>query len=83
MRDRVNFFAVKQIFYRFAVAKIDVVNRHVASETGNIRTLDLRVIEVVEVVENDDLMPGGQQLLDKMRANKSSTACHEDSHCAN
>ena len=78
--DRVQFFAAKQISQGFAVAKIDVTNGHFAGETGNVRMLNLRIVKIVEVIEDDNVMPGCEQFLNKMRADKPSAASDQDSH---
>jgi hypothetical protein len=44
--------------------------------------LDLRIVEVIEIVEDDDFMPHGEQFLGKMRPDKAGTACDQDSHGA-
>src|SRR5437773_10520910 len=80
VRDRVHFFAAKHTSHGFAVAKIGAANSYVGGETGNIRMLDTRIVKIVEVIQDDDFMPDSKQVLDKMRADKASTACDQDSH---
>jgi hypothetical protein len=43
-----------------------VVNGYVPGETGNVLVLDLRIIKIVEVIEDDHIVTGREQLLDKM-----------------
>jgi hypothetical protein len=57
-----------------------VVHRHVFGKTGNVCVLYLRIVKIIEVVENGDFMPGREQLLDKMRPNETGAACDENSH---
>ena len=57
-----------------------MVNGYVLDETGNVRVLDLRIVKIVEVIEDDHIMAGREQLLDKMRSNKTRAACHQNSH---
>src|SRR4030095_9306628 len=80
MRNRLKFLAMKQISHRRAVAKIDVVHGHVIGNTCNVCVFYLRIIKIIEVVEDGDLMSGREQLLDKMRPNETGAACNEDSH---
>ena len=80
MRDRVNFLPMKQITHRRAVAKIDVADGYVFRKTGNVRALDLWIVKIIEVIDDDDFMPGLQQLLDKMRPDETRAACDQDSH---
>jgi hypothetical protein len=44
--------------------------------------LDLRIIKIVEVIEDDDLVSARQQLLDEMRSNETRATCHQNSHGA-
>src|SRR5207247_10365999 len=55
--DRFKFFAMKQTPHRCAVPKIDVMNRHVFGDTRNVCVLDLRVVKIVEVIEDGDFVP--------------------------
>src|SRR5215467_3695347 len=80
MRDRVNFLPMKQVSHRRAVAKIDVADGHVLRKTGNVRALDLWIVEIIEVVKDHDSIPGGKQLLDKVRPDKPRAACNQNSH---
>src|ERR1051325_4782278 len=80
MRDRVNFFTVKQVSHRRAIAKIDMADGHVLRKTGNVRALDLWVVEIVEIVKDDDGISGRKQLVDKVRPDKPRTACDQNSH---
>src|SRR2546423_1486031 len=82
MRDCVNFLAVKQVSHRRAVAKIDVADGYVFGKTSNIRVLNLWIVKIIEIVEDDDFMPGRQELLDKMRPDETRAACDQDSHGA-
>jgi hypothetical protein len=82
MHDRVHFFAAKHSSHRVALSKIDVTNVYVFCKTSNIRVLDLRIVKIIEIVQDDDFMTHGEQLLGKMRPDKASTACDYDSHGA-
>src|ERR1041385_4508801 len=76
VRDRVHFSAAKHTSHRVAVAKIDLTNAYLFCETGYVRVLDLRIVEVIEIVEDEDFMPGGEQLLGKMRPDETGAACN-------
>ena len=78
--NRVYFFAVKHSSHRVALAKIDVTNAYVFCETSNVRMFNPRIVKIIEIVQDNDFMPDGEQLLDKMRADKASAACDQDSH---
>ena len=78
--NRVYFFAVKHSSHRVAIAKIDVTNAYVFCETSNVRMLDPGIVKIIEIVKDNDFMPDGEQLLDKMRADKAGTACDQHSH---
>jgi len=57
-----------------------MVNRHIFGDGGNVRVLDLRIVKIVEVIEDGDLMPSREQFLGKMRADETSASSHENSH---
>ena len=57
MRDGFKLFGMKQISHRGAVAEIEMVNRHIFGNGGNVCMLDLRIVKIVEVIEDRDLMP--------------------------
>ena len=59
-----------------------MVNGYVRCETGNVCMFDLRIIKIVEVIEDDDLVSARQQLLDEMRSNETRATCHQNSHVA-
>jgi hypothetical protein len=59
-----------------------VANGYVFCETSDVRVLDLRVVEIIEIIQDDDFMPHIEQLLGKMRPDKAGTACDQDSHGA-
>ena len=82
MHDRVYFFAAKQSSDRVALSKINMANGYVFCETSNVRMLDLRIVKIIEIVQDDDFMPRSEQLLGKMRPDKAGAACDQDSHKA-
>ncbi len=44
--------------------------------------LDLRIVKIIEIVQDDDFMPDRDQLLGKMRPDKAGAACDQNSHGA-
>ena len=60
MRDRIELFRVKNISHRRGVAKIDMVNRHILGNGGDIRALNQRIVKIIEIVQNRDFMSGGE-----------------------
>src|SRR5258705_10690008 len=75
VHDGVYFFTAKHGSHRVVLAKIDVANGHVFCETSNVRVLDLRIVKIIEIVQDDDFMPDSEQLLGKMRPDKTGAAC--------
>ena len=75
VHDGVYFFAAKHSSDRLALSKIDVTNGYVFCKTSNVRVLDLRIVKIIEIVQDDDFMPDSEQLLGKVRPDKASTAC--------
>jgi hypothetical protein len=57
-----------------------VTNGYVFCEASNVRVLDLRMVKIVEIVQDDDFMPDSEQLLGKMRPDKPGAASDHDSH---
>src|SRR6185369_4127132 len=82
MNDHIDFFATKHSSHRVVLSKIDVANGYVFCETSNVHLLDLRIVKIIEIVEDDDVMIGSEQLFNQVRPDKASTACHQDSHGA-
>src|SRR6266487_383950 len=82
VRNCINFLAVKQVSHRRAVPKIDVAHDHVLGKTSNIRVLNLWIVKIIEIVEDDHVVPVRQELLDKMRPDETGAACDQDSHGA-
>jgi hypothetical protein len=37
--------------------------------------LDLRIVKIIEIVQDDDFMPRSEELLGKVRPDKASAAC--------
>jgi len=65
---------------RVAVSKIDVTHGYVFCETSNVRALDLRIVKIIEIVQDDDFMPRSEQLLGKVRPDKAGAASDQNSH---
>jgi hypothetical protein len=82
MGDCINFLAVKQVSHRRAVAKIDVADGYVLGKTGDVSLLNPRIVKIIEVVKDDHVVPGRQELLDKMRPDETRAACDQNSHVA-
>src|SRR5262245_1130042 len=78
--DRAQFFAAKHTPHGFAVAKVDAANSYVARETCNVRVLNLWIVKIIEVVQDNDFMPRGEQLFGKMRPDETGATCDQDSH---
>jgi hypothetical protein len=56
-----------------------VANGYVFCKISNVRVLDLRIVKIIEIVQDDDFMPASEQLLNQMRPDKAGTACDQDS----
>jgi len=59
-----------------------VVNSHIFGEAANVRLLDLRIVKIVEVVEDSDGISRREQAFSEMGADETSPACNQDSHAA-
>ena len=80
MENRVEFLVSKNITNFVGVPKIDIVQSNVFRERGNVLSLDLWIVEIVEVVDDGDVMPIAEKPFDQMRADESCTAGHENFH---
>ena len=80
--DDVYFFAAKQSPHRVALSKIDVANSYVFCKISNVRVLDLRIVKIIEIVQDHDFMSDSEQLLNQMRPDKAGAACNQNSHGA-
>src|SRR5436309_14461213 len=78
--DRVEFFAAENISHRSIVAKIDMVNDHVFAKAGNVCVLDLRIVKIVEVIEDDDGVSCREQAFNEMGADETCAASDKNSH---
>jgi len=58
MRDGVELFAVKQVSHGGIFAKIDMMNRNVLRNFLDVCAFDLRIVKIVEVIEDGDAVPG-------------------------
>jgi hypothetical protein len=59
-----------------------VANDYVFCEISNVCVLDLRIVKIIEIVQDYDVVPYGEQLLDQVRPDKPGAACDQDSHKA-
>jgi hypothetical protein len=82
VHDHVYFFPAKHSSHRVALANVDVANGYVSCQISNVRTLNLRIVKIIEIVQDDDFMSDGEQLLNQMRPDKAGAACDQDSHKA-
>ena len=57
-----------------------MVNGHIFGESGDICLLDLRIVEIVEVIEDHDGVSYREQSFNEMGADKTGSACDQDSH---
>src|SRR5436309_12785767 len=56
------------------------MNGHIFGETGDVCLLDLRIVEIVEVIEDHDGVSCLEQVFDEMGADKTGSACDQNSH---
>jgi hypothetical protein len=74
MRHGVEFFPVKKQVHRAAVAQVDPMNRGIPRHRFDIGALDLRVVKVIEIVEDRDFVSRAEQLFHQVRADKARSA---------
>ena len=59
------------------------MDRDVINKAGNIRALDFRIVEIVEVVDNRDVAAGGEQFFHQVRSDEARSAGNQNLHGAN
>jgi hypothetical protein len=59
-----------------------MMNGHIFGETGDICLLDLRIVKIVEVIEDDNGVSCCEQAFNEVGANETGSACDQDSHGA-
>ena len=59
------------------------MHRDVLCERRDVGAFDLRIVKIVEIVKNGDVMSACEEFFDQMRADESSAACYENSHEVN
>ncbi len=77
-----NFLAVENFAHRAGIAQIGLVDRDPVRDRRDVGALDLRIIKIVEVVQDRDPVPFPEQLLDKVRPDEAGAARDENFHCA-
>jgi hypothetical protein len=80
MKDGVELLPLHRAKHGVAIANVDLVNRNVRLKAGDIRTLDCRIVKVVEVIDHFDRMAKGEAPFDQVRSDKSSSARDENLH---
>src|SRR5262249_40087524 len=63
-----------------AVAKIDIVHVNAFRDARNVRALDPRIVIIVKIVEDREVVTLSQQPFDKMRANKPRSTGDQNPH---
>ena len=56
MDDGVEFFPMKNFVHRPGITQVGLANRNLVRDRCNVGTFDLRIIEIVEVIQDRDLM---------------------------
>src|SRR5215211_6684376 len=82
MRDDIESLAVKQLADSSGVSEVELMDPDVLDDGRQIVSLRLRIIKIVEVIENCDFVTGSQQFLNKVRTNKPRSARDQSSHRA-
>jgi hypothetical protein len=80
--DGLDFFAMKNVVHRARIAQIGLMHRDLVRYGRDVAALDFRIVKIVEVIQDRNLMAGGEELLDEMRPDEPGAARHENFHCA-
>src|SRR5437762_13774843 len=57
-----------------------MMTAHIFGETGDICVLDLRIVKIVEVIQDGHFAPGREQFFDQVRADETRAASDKNSH---
>ena len=57
-----------------------MVNDHVFGETGDICLLDLRIVKIVEIIEDRHGVSRREQPFNEMGTDETSPSCDQNSH---
>jgi hypothetical protein len=82
MRDHVEFFPMKERSQCSIVAQVNLVKGDLILDRSDICALDLRIVKIVEVVENGNVVPSGQDFFGEMRTDKTRPSRNQNSHGA-
>src|SRR4030095_16235806 len=80
MKNRVEVFLLKNVRDFSSIAKIDIVHGNLLLNGGNVPSFDLRIVIIVKVVEDRDVVIIREQSLDQMGADKPRAAGDENFH---
>ena len=56
------------------------MNGNFSRNRGNIFTFDLRIVKIVEIIKDDNVVTIAEQFFDKMRSDETGTSSDENSH---
>jgi hypothetical protein len=78
MEDSINLMRLAQGFQALAIPDIGLDQREIGlpHHRPHVGALDVRIIELIEIVQAQDPFLAGNQRLDDMRADKSGAAGH-------
>jgi hypothetical protein len=82
MRDRVGSFCGKCAQDGVFVSNIDCVETNIGENRLQIFSFDPGIVEVVEIINDRDRVPIGQEGLDQVRTDKSATSRDQYFHIA-
>ena len=58
------------------------MDRYIFGDGSDVRALDLRIVEIIKVIKDGDVMTAREEFFDKVRADESGAAGDENSHPA-
>jgi len=73
---------MKNFVHRTRVAQIGLMDTDLVRYGSDVPVFDFRIVKIVEVIQNRNLMAGGEEFLDEMGTDESSAARHENFHWA-
>jgi hypothetical protein len=80
MKNRVEFFSSKNGRDFCGISKIDLVDGDVFGDGEDVRPLDLRIVKVVEIVDDRHIVAIRDQFFNQMRADEPGPTGDQNSH---
>src|SRR5262245_60606981 len=80
--DGIDFVTMKNLGHCTRGAQVALMDRDLVRYGSDVPMFDFRIVKIVEVIQDRNLMASREEFLDKMRPDESGAARHENFHGA-